>query len=122
MIEDLIGERLKKLNNLKTKGIDPYPARVKRTCAIVESTDNFSSWSKSKKRIYLTGRIRSIRGQGGIMFIDLKDESGAIQLVIKKDLFKDLDFWRDSLDIGDFIEASGTLFKTKRGEKSIEVK
>ncbi len=122
MIESLRDERLKKLNNLKAAGIDPYPAKSKRTHTIAEAIKNFGPLSKAKKKVFLTGRIRSVRGQGGIMFMDLKDESGAIQVVIKKDLFKNLDFWRDNLDIGDFIEVSGALFKTKRGEKSVDLK
>lgn len=122
MIESLREERLKKLNNLKAAGIDPYPAKSKRTHTIAQAIEGFGVLSKSKKKIFVVGRIRSIRGQGGISFMDLKDESGAIQVVIKKDIFKELDFWRDNLDIGDFIEVSGILFKTKRGEKSIELR
>lgn len=122
MIESLREERLKKLNNLKAAGIDPYPAKSKRTHVIAEAIKGFGALSKSNKKIFVVGRIRSIRGQGGISFMDLKDESGAIQVVVKKDVFKDLDFWRDNLDIGDFIEVSGILFKTKRGEKSIELR
>lgn len=122
MIDSLRDERLKKLNNLKAAGIDPYPAKSKRTHTIAEAIKGFGALSKSKKKVFIVGRIRSIRGQGGISFMDLKDESGAIQVVIKKDLFKNLDFWRDNLDIGDFIEVSGALFKTKRGEKSVGLK
>lgn len=122
MIESLRDERVKKLNNLLAAGINPYPAQSKRTHEIGEVIRDFNKLTKGKKKVFVVGRIRSIRGQGGISFMDLKDESGSIQLVIKKDIFKDLDFWRDNLDIGDFIEASGTLFTTKRGEKSIEVK
>lgn len=122
MIESIRDERIKKLNNLIAVGINPYPAKVKRTHEINEVLESFAKLSKDNKKLYIVGRIRSIRGQGGISFMDLKDESGGIQLVIKKNTFKDLDFWRDNLDIGDFIEVSGKLFKTKRGEKSLEVK
>ena len=122
MIESLREERLKKLNNIKARGIDPYPAKSHRTHIIGEVIESFAALAKAKKKVSVVGRVRSIRGQGGIMFVDLKDESGAIQVVIKRDLFKDLDFWRDNLDIGDFMEAHGTLFKTKKGEKSIELK
>ena len=121
MIESLRDERLKKLNNLVAAGIDPYPSKSKRTNTIAEVVDKFGPLSRSKKKVTVAGRIRSIRGQGGISFMDLKDESGAIQAVVKKDVFKDLDFWRDNLDISDFIEVTGTLFETNRGEKSIEV-
>ena len=122
MIESLRDERLKKLNNFIVAGINPYPASVKRTHEIGEAVKLFGQLSKARKKVTVVGRIRSIRGQGGISFVDLKDESGALQIVIKKDTFPKLDFWRSNLDIGDFIEATGTLFKTKRGEKSLELR
>ena len=122
MIDSLRDERLKKLNNIIGAGINPYPAKSKRTHEISEALDKFSALSRQAKKVTIAGRIMSIRGQGGISFIDLKDESGSMQAVAKKDTFKDLEFWRDNLDIGDFIEAAGPLFKTKRGEKSVDVK
>lgn len=123
MIDSLRDERLKKLNNLKAAGIDPYPAESKRTHTIGEAVKSFNALAKAKKKVFLVGRIKSIRGQGGIMFMDLKDETGVIQVVLKKDVIGDkIDFWRDNLDIGDFVEVNGPLFKTKRGEMSIDLR
>ncbi len=122
MIESLRDERVKKLNNLKAAGINPYPAKSKRTHTIGEAIKSFGALSKAKKKVYLVGRIKSVRGQGGIMFMDIKDETGTMQAVVKKDTFKDLDFWRDNLDLGDFVEVNGPLFKTKRGEMSVDLK
>ncbi len=130
MLEDLIKERFKKLELLRKAGIEPYPARVGRTITIGEARKKFAALAKSKKKISVSGRIWSIRDQGGVVFLDLKDESGQIQAVLKKDNLttsqvvnlKDFDFWRSVLDRGDFISVNGQLFKTKKGEESIEVK
>lgn len=122
MIDSLIEERKRKLKNIRDKGIDPYPASSKRTHTVIEVLENFVKLSRSGKKSYLTGRIRALRDQGGVAFIDLKDETGGIQAVLKKDNLKDFDFWKENLDLGDFVEISGPLFKTKRGEKSVEVK
>jgi len=122
MIDSLIKERKRKLKNIRDKGIDPYPASSKRTYAVIGVLDSFAKLSRSRKKVYLTGRIRALRDQGGVVFIDLKDETGGIQIIFKKDNLKDFDFWKENLDLGDFVEISGPLFKTKRGEKSVEVK
>ena len=121
MIDSLIEERKKKLKNIKDRGIDPYPAEAKRTHTIAEALDSFNKLSKAKKKVYLVGRIRGWRDQGGVIFGDLKDESGTIQLVFKKENLKTFDFWKNNLDLGDFIEVGGPLFKTKKGQESLEV-
>lgn len=121
MINSLIEERKKKLKNIKAKGIDPYPAESKRTHTILEVLTSFNKLARAKKKVRLTGRLRAWRDQGGVIFADLKDASGVIQLVFKKEDFKDFDFWKENLDLGDFIEVGGTLFKTKKGQESLEV-
>ena len=105
MLELLIEERKRKLKNIRDKGIDPYPASSKRAHTASYVVDNFSKLSKTRKKVYLTGRIRALRDQGGVIFIDLKDESSGIQVVLKKDNLKDFNFWKENLDLGDFIEA-----------------
>lgn len=113
MLEDIIQERLKKQRH--------YPARVKRTHNIGDVIKNFNAFAKQKKNLFLTGRILGLRVQGGLMFADIQDESGKIQTVIKKDSVNNFNDLKNNLDIGDFIEVSGNLFKTKRGEKSVGV-
>ena len=122
MIDDLIKERLKKLEQFKKSGHDPYPPRVKQTHSIGMALKDFSSLQKGHKKISVVGRVVGLRIQGSLLFADLKDITGSIQLVIKKDNLKDFQVFKDALDIGDFLEAGGMVFKTQRGEKSIEVK
>ncbi len=122
MLDSLRDERLRKLRHLQSLKIDAYPAEVHRTASIAEAIKNFPSWSKSKKRISLVGRVRSIRDQGKIVFLTISDQDGEMQVVIQESNLKDFELWKNSMDNGDFIEASGTLFKTNRGEKSIEAR
>ncbi len=122
MLESLIEERLKKLEALKKAGISPYPIKTKKRISVGEAKKGFASFAKSKKKISLAGRIVSLRDQGGVLFADLKDEQAQIQLVFKKDNLKNFNFLKSTIDRGDFYWASGLLFKTKKGEESLEVK
>jgi lysyl-tRNA synthetase class 2 len=120
MLEDIVQERRKKLDAIKAAGIDPYPARVKRSFTIAHALTEFEAIAASGEKVSLTGRVRSLRDQGKIIFADIEDESGKIQVVLKEDALADLVFWRSVLDMGDFISVTGPLFATKRGEKSLE--
>jgi lysyl-tRNA synthetase class 2 len=123
-LEELRTERLKKLELLRAKGINPYPVAVKRDYELAEVVKNFTKLSTRKKPINLVGRVRALRGQGGILFFDFNDGTANFQGVIKKDEITEADFalFRDTVDIGDFIGVAGSLFVTKREEKTLAVK
>ena len=124
MLSDLIKERIEKLKKLRKLGIDPYPEKTHRQFSIIQALDNFSKWSRAKKKIILAGRIWGIRGHGGAIFVDIKDQTEKIQLLFKQDkLGKDkMKFFENFFDLGDFLEIQGILFKTKRREKTLEVR
>ncbi|MEK7212580.1 MAG: lysine--tRNA ligase, partial [Patescibacteria group bacterium] len=122
MLEELIAERLKKLSKIKTAGLNAYPARVKRSARIGDVLAKFDALSRAKKKVSLAGRVMSMRDQGGVVFADVRDESGQIQVVLKKDNLDSFDFLKEVLDRGDFISIGGQLFITKKGEKSVEAK
>jgi len=122
MLEDIKNDRLKKRANLEAAGFDVYPASVKRTSTLSVVLETWPKLMQKQSKVTLVGRVFAVRGQGGISFIDLKDEHGALQLVVSQDKTKDFAIVRDNLDIGDFVEATGVPFVTKKGEKSIEVK
>jgi len=105
-------------------GINPYPAKVKRTHAIADVLAHFDQLMKEVSELSLVGRLRSIRLHGGSCFANIEDGTEKIQLFIKKDLVgeKEYDQFNKLFDIGDFAETTGTPFTTKRGEKSILVK
>jgi lysyl-tRNA synthetase class 2 len=121
-IKDLKEIRLKKLEKIKNLGIQPYPSESKRTHTIKEALEQFDNFSSSQKELILAGRIMSIREHGGSTFLDIKDGTGKIQSLFKKDRLgqKAYELFLENFDIGDFIEIRGFLFKTKRGEKTIE--
>ncbi len=122
MIEDLIKERLKKKAELEKLGLNLYPSQVKRTHLVEHVIKDFAALSKKKTKVWLTGRLLGLRVQGGVAFADLADESGRIQIVFTKAKLTNFQSLKDCLDIGDFVEVAGPVFKTKRGEKSVEAK
>ncbi|MES2315697.1 MAG: lysine--tRNA ligase [Patescibacteria group bacterium] len=123
-IDEIRSLRVKKLELLKQKGMDPYPADSRRELSLAEAVANFENLEKSGDGKWLAGRIMSIRGQGAIVFITLNDGTGTFQGLLKKDVIgpEKLNFWSEVVDIGDFVEVQGKFFTTNRGEKTIEVK
>lgn len=121
MLDDIISERLKKREALLAAGKNPYPAKVPRTHDISALLRKFLFWALLRKKVSVAGRIIGKRAQGGVMFLDLQDAGGKIQAVANKKKFSEFNLYKDTLDIGDFISVSGRLFRTKKGEKSIEV-
>ena len=83
-LEELRKIRLKKLEKIKKALISPYPQKVKRTHTILQVLKNFSKLKKSKKEIFLVGRIRAMRIHGGATFFDFEDGTGKIQAFLKK--------------------------------------
>jgi len=120
-IDELRNERLKKLKNLRSAGIWPYPGETKRTHAIGAALSDWKNLEDTQKEIIVAGRLMSIRGHGGMIFVDVKDESGKIQALLKKDGLgeKSYQFFVDNFDIGDFVQIRGTALTTKRGEKTV---
>ena len=122
MLEDLLKERAKKKEALQSAGYLLYPARVKRTHTNAALLKSFAVLVKGKKKVSVVGRIMGMRGQGGIVFLDLVDGTGKVQAVLKEENLKDFELFKNNLDIGDFVEIGGAPFLTKRGEKSVEAK
>ena len=114
-LDEIKQSRIDKLSKLRSAGIDPYPAKSWRTHTIAQALDGFDDFVKNKNQLVLVGRVMAMRGHGAITFIDLRDGTGTIQILHKKDKPS------ETTDIGDFIEAFGTLFTTAKGEKTLEV-
>ena len=122
-LEDVRAERIKKLQILTSKGINPYVSKVTRTHTVNQVLGDFSQLSEGKSEVTLAGRVMVIRGQGAIMFVVLKDGTGTLQAVCKEDVISEDEYslFTSVVDGGDFIEITGTLFTTERGEKSLLV-
>ncbi|MEK9184368.1 MAG: lysine--tRNA ligase [Patescibacteria group bacterium] len=121
--DEIRAERLRKLDMLRQAGMNPYPADSKRTHTIGEFQDAFLILEQNREVARLTGRIRSLRLHGALVFADIDDGTGRIQALFKRDEMEDeaFDFFVAVVDAGDFIEVTGPAFVTKRGERSIAV-
>jgi len=119
-IQSIKKARLAKIKNIP----NPYPAKTNRTYTCQEAIDKFDKLSSQAKELVLVGRLRSVREHGGSTFIHMEDGTSQIQAYFKKDELGDkkYKFFKDNFDIGDFIEVKGTLFLTKKGEKTILAK
>jgi lysyl-tRNA synthetase class 2 len=123
---DIERERLAKLQRLIEAGTNPYPARVKRTHTTAQAITAFEADEKSDGtvEVAVTGRLKSFRSMGKSSFGHLEDGAGRLQLYWR---FNDVGeasykmLLRD-VDLGDFIEAQGFMFRTKTGEVSLHVR
>jgi len=119
--------RLEKLERIIEKGINPFPAKTERSHTSFEAIIEFEQVEKSgeEKEIAATlvGRIRSIRPMGKLAFTHIEDGYGQIQLFIRQNDVgvEELDEFKKDFDLGDFIQATGVLFRTRTGEISLRV-
>lgn len=121
--KELVQNRLAKLGEMKSAGINPFPSKSNRNYSADEIHAKQGQLMESKEEVVVAGRLMAKRGHGRIIFADLIDESGKIQLVFKSDLLDENSLKTLSLlDVGDFVEATGSVFITNAGELSIEVK
>jgi lysyl-tRNA synthetase class 2 len=117
-INEIIQQRVAKLEALKGKGVSAYPAAVPEHEAIGRVVAGFQEGGK----VSLCGRITAKRSHGKVSFMDLKDVTGRIQLYVKRDaLEEDKAALLEQLDIADIINVRGELFKTHTGEPTVKV-
>jgi len=117
--------RRSKLKELYDKNINPYPAQSDRTHKIGELQEKYKeieSGAELEDYATVTGRVYAWRTGGKVNFVDIRDESGKMQLFVSmnklgEDVFKELKVY----DIGDIIQASGNIKRTNRGELSLHV-
>lgn len=122
--DEIRADRIEKIRLLKEAGLDPYPARTHRTHEIKEALVRFDELAANETVLTLAGRIMSFRDHGSSVFIDLLDGTDRIQVYFKKNELPEGSFelFLKTVDRGDFIEAEGTLFTTRHGERSLAAK
>ena len=121
LLEDYRNERLKKLEEIREKGIDPYPSKSFRNTKISEVINHFDE--KKGQEVTISGRIVAIRSFGKLVFLKVRDYFGEVQIFMKggeeipEGYFgvKEIKL----LDIGDFVEATGRVDKSQTGEISV---
>jgi len=122
--EALRAERLKLLSKLRALGIDPFPARCRRSHLISQIHEMFSELAAGEEtstKVEVVGRITARRIMGGASFYDLRDGSGRIQLYATRDLLgKEYELFTE-FEVGDFLGVEGRVFRTRKGELSVRV-
>lgn len=117
--------RLEKLERLKEKGIEPYPNRAERTHTSLEAIRAFEESEGKDGAAPVTatvaGRLRSIRPMGKITFAHIEDGDGRLQIFLRANEIgqEQLDLFNREFDLGDFIQASGEMFRTRTGEATL---
>lgn len=115
-IENLRQVRLEKLEEIKKRGVKPYPPKFEKTHSILQCRNS------SGKTVRTAGRLLSFRAHGKIIFADLSDETGKIQLLFRQDILESEKYeFLNFLDIGDFLGVAGTVINTQAGEITIDV-
>ena len=125
--------RVAKLERLRAAGVDPYPHRVKRTHTMAEAHSVYEAAEQEAKReqvdvlgpeVSVTGRLRSMRVMGKVSFVHVEDGTGSIQLFIRvQDIGEEAYArFKSDFDLGDFVEAQGTLMRTRTGEISVRTR
>ncbi len=120
-------ERLKKLNSLRAQGVNPYPTGFERTAWSAELQARHEALQPGEaveETARVCGRVMAIRRMGGASFLVLEDGAGRIQLHAAQDNLGEARYAAllDHIDLGDFLGAEGTLFRTRRGELSVGVR
>jgi lysyl-tRNA synthetase, class II len=117
--------RLQKVEELRAEGVEPYPTRAQRTHTSVQAIAEFEAGEANNVEVKATlaGRIRSMRPKGKLTFAHIEDGSGKVQLFLRVNEVGEanLDFFNRMFDLGDFVEATGVMFRTKAGEVSLHV-
>ena len=127
-LQDYRDERLRKLDELKQLGVNPYPAKAQRTKSLADITSKFDELDGQTATV--AGRITGIRKFGKLAFIVIRDASGSLQLFLHAPDVAEIDAVAgvigmkqlNLLDTGDFVQATGEVIRTKTGEISVAVK
>jgi lysyl-tRNA synthetase class 2 len=117
-LNEIIQQRKAKLASLKAKGITAYPQVSPLHTEIGVELNNF----QEGRKVSLCGRIMAKRLHGKVVFLDLKDSSGKVQLYVKADIIGEDNFKAlEEVDIADFLNVKGELFKTHTQEPTVKV-
>ena len=119
-LKEIINNRLRKLEEIVSKGINPYPYKFVDTNtinSIISQPEDFID-----QEVKVSGRIISLRKMGKVSFINIANDHSNIQIYTKMNNLKNTDLYNDivkKLDIGDFIGVVGSIFYTKTEELSV---
>jgi lysyl-tRNA synthetase class 2 len=122
--EEMLAERMKKINELRKLKINPYPYSFDKKNSAEELQKEYAKLKpeeKTKHKAVVAGRLLTVRLMGKINFASLQDGTGKIQIIVEESTAgkKLVDFFSKYIDLGDFVGIEGTILRTKRGELSV---
>ncbi len=121
---DQVQQRMLKLQRLRERGIETYPARARRSHTTAEAIAAFEgaeATGADSPTVQVTGRLRAIRVMGKSTFAHIEDGSGRLQVYLKRDDLGEEAYqvFKRDLDVGDFIGVEGHIFRTRTGEVTV---
>ncbi|MFQ5879233.1 MAG: lysine--tRNA ligase [Dehalococcoidia bacterium] len=125
--EEVIQQRLAKLDRLRRRGVDPYPPRWRRSHTAAEAAAlllkvETEGLARTQEEVWLAGRVTAMRVMGKAAFLDLRDSSGKIQVQLRQDILGEAYAGLRDLDLGDLLGVVGPLFRTRSGETTVEAR
>ena len=118
--------RLAKLGELRQRGIDPYPVKYERDTTpgeIRERFEHLEPGEETDTTVRVAGRVMLIRRHGALIFADLHDQTGTLQLLASRDdLGEQGEHDLAELDRGDWVGVEGQVIRSRKGELSIRVR
>lgn len=126
-LSDLEKIRYEKIQQMRAAGVEPYPTRTEVNQSTAEAIRVFeaneAAGNQEPVNAALGGRLRAVRLMGKLAFAHIEDGSGRIQLFFRVNELGEeaMQRFKDQFDIGDFIQASGEIIRTRTGEISLQV-
>ena len=121
--------RRAKLEALRGEGVDPYPARVGARTPVAElrrryDPEDAETLEAKAPQAALAGRVRTIRSFGKLLFLTVVEDGVELQVSVRKGVAPDetFAFARQQIDMGDFVRVSGVMWRTKKGELSLDAR
>lgn len=124
---DLEKIRVEKIERLRSSGVEVYPTRANPTHRIAEAIQAFETAEQTAStdpvQVTVAGRLRSIRLMGKLIFAHIEDGTARLQLFMRVNELgaEAMERFRTDYDLGDFLEASGAMTRTRSGEISLQV-
>jgi lysyl-tRNA synthetase class 2 len=122
---ELERQRLKKIDHMRERGIEPYPRRVRRTHTTRAAIDAYEAVERdggeTTVRVIVCGRLRAIRLMGKASFAHIEDGAGQVQIYVRRDDVGEEAYahFEEDFDLFDFIEVEGYMFRTRTGEVTV---
>ena len=120
---DLVKERLRKLDEIRASGIEPYPYSYPVDIKSSEIDERFKDLQEPDvNEFHVAGRLIAMRSMGKVAFAHILDNDGKVQLYFAQDDLGDKIKFLKKIDLGDFIGCKGNIFRTKKGDLTLHVK